>query len=450
VELKMTKRKFRAAFQVLLAACVTTAAAAAAAASDLDALHASIDKLANQVEPHVIANRRYIHQHPELSNRETETAAYIAEHLRALGLEVHTGIAKTGVVAVLRGGKPGPVVALRSELDALPVVEAGDLPFKSTVRSTFDGQEVGVMHACGHDAHMGILLGVAEVFSQLKAQLHGSVKFIFQPAEEGAPSGEEGGAALMVKEGVLSDDPKPEVIFGLHVWTTFETGQIAWRAGGIMAGADDLKIVVHGRSTHGAMPWNGVDPIVIASQIVLGLQTIASRQVNVTKAPLIITIGRIEGGVRSNIIPDAVTLLGTVRTLDPQIHDEVLERVRRTAENIATASGATAEVTIGADVADPITYNDPALMARMLPTLARVAGAGQLVETTPYTPSEDFSFYQQHIPGIFFFLGVRKPGASMEEYAPNHSPRFKLDESGLKLGVRALANLTVDYQAQAH
>ncbi len=424
-------------------------AAAAVAASDLDALHASIDRLADQVEPHVIANRRYIHQHPELSNRETETAAYIAEHLRALGLEVRTGIAKTGVVAVLHGGKPGPVVALRSELDALPVTEEVDLPFKSTVRSTFNGKEVGVMHACGHDAHMGMLLGVAEVLAQLRPQLHGTVKFIFQPAEEGAPSGEEGGAALMVKEGVLSDEPKPEVIFGLHAWTIFEAGQIAWRAGGIMAGADDLKIVVRGRSTHGAMPWNGVDPIVVASQIVLGLQTIASRQVNVTKAPVIVTIGTIDGGVRSNIIPDAVTMLGTVRTLDPQMHDDVLERVRRTAEGIAAASGATAEVTIGAEVADPITYNDPALMTRMLPTLARVAGSGGLVETTPFTPSEDFSIYQRHIPGIFFFLGVRRPGASMEEYAPNHSPRFKVDESGLKLGVRALANLTVDYQAQA-
>ncbi|HEX9473480.1 MAG TPA: amidohydrolase [Steroidobacteraceae bacterium] len=442
----MTKGRFRAVFQLVLLGCVV---AATDAASDLDALHASIDRLADQVEPHVIANRRYIHQHPELSNRETETAAYIAERLRALGLEVHTGIAKTGVVAVLRGGKPGPVVALRSELDALPVTEEVDLPFKSTVRSTFNGKEVGVMHACGHDAHMGMLLGVAEIFSQLRPQLHGTVKFIFQPAEEGAPSGEEGGAALMVKEGVLSDEPKPEVIFGLHAWTTFEAGQIAWRAGGIMAGADDLKIVVRGRSTHGAMPWNGVDPIVVASQIVLGLQTIASRQVNVTKAPVIVTIGTIDGGVRSNIIPDAVTMLGTVRTLDPQMHDDVLERVRRTAEGIAAASGATAEVTIGADVADPITYNDPAFMARMLPTLARVAGAAQLVETTPFTPSEDFSIYQQHIPGIFFFLGVRKPGASMVEYAPNHSPRFRIDESALKLGVRALANLTVDYQAQA-
>src|SRR5260221_13452208 len=283
----MIKRAVRAGFQVVLMGGL---AAAAVAASDLDALHASIDRLADQVEPHVIANRRYIHQHPELSNRETETAAYIAEHLRALGLEARTGIAKTGVVAVLPGGKPGPAGAGRSELDGLPVTEEVDLPFKSTVRSTFNGKEVGVMHACGHDAHMGMLLGVAEIFSKLRPQLHGTVKFIFQPAEEGAPSGEEGGAALMVKEGVLSDEPKPEVIFGLHAWTVFEAGQIAWRSGGLMAGADDLRIVVHGHSTHGAMPWNGVDPIVVAAQIVLGLQTIGSRQMDVTKAPLIITI----------------------------------------------------------------------------------------------------------------------------------------------------------------
>jgi amidohydrolase len=318
--------------------------AAAAATDELQALHLSIDKLAAQVEPHVIANRRYLHQHPELSNRETETAAYVAEHLRALGLEVQTGVARTGVVAVLRGGKPGPVVALRSELDALPVAEEVDLPFKSTVRSTYDGKDVGVMHACGHDAHMGILLGVAEVLAKLAPQLHGTVKFIFQPAEEGAPSGEAGGASLMIKEGVLRDDPKPEVIFALHVLSPFDVGKIAWRAGGIMAAVDDLKIVVQGRSTHGALPWLGIDPIVVASQIVLGLQTITSRQMELTKAPLVITIGKIDGGVRSNIIPDTVTLVGTVRTLDPTMRTEALERVRRTAQDIAAASGATAEV----------------------------------------------------------------------------------------------------------
>ena len=434
---------------VLIGGLATSAATLAANAGDLDAEHRTIDSLAEQVEQHVIANRRYIHQHPELSNRETETAAYIGAHLRALGIEVQTGVAKTGVIGLLRGGLPGAVVALRSELDALPVTEEVAVPFKSTVRSSYDGKDVGVMHACGHDAHMAILLGVAEVFSKMKPQLHGTVKFIFQPAEEGAPAGEEGGAALMVKQGVLSNDPRPEAIFGLHVLSQFETGQIAYRAGGIMAGADDLKIVVHGRQTHGAMPWNGVDPVVVAAQIVMALQTITSRQMDITKAPLIVTIGKIDGGVRSNIIPDTVTMVGTIRTLDPTMHTEVLARVRRTAENIAAASGATAEVQIGADVAYPVTYNDPALMARMRPTLARVAGAGA-IETAPLTVSEDFSFYQQKIPGLFVFLGIRPPGASMDEYAANHSPRFKIDERALRLGVRTLANLTVDYQALAH
>lgn len=342
------------------------------------------------------------------------------------------------------------MVALRSEMDALPNVEEVDLPFRSTVRSTYDGKEVGVMHACGHDAHMGIVLGVAEIFAQLRPQLHGTVKFIFQPAEEGVPAGEQGGAALMVKEGVLSNDPRPEAIFALHVLTLFETGQVAYRAGGIMAGVDDLKIVVHGHSTHGALPWSGVDPIVVAAQIVLGLQTIVSRQEDLTRAPLVVTIGKIEGGVRSNIIPDAVTLTGTLRTLDPAVRLDVQERVKRTAQNIAAASGASADVTIGTDVAYPVTFNDPALTARMVPTLMRVVGAGQLVETQPQTVAEDFSFYQQKIPGFYVFLGVRRPGASLDEYAPNHSPRFKVDESGLQLGVRVLANLVVDYQAMAH
>ena len=421
-----------------------------ASATDLDAMHRDIDRLADQVEPHVIANRRYLHQHPELSNRETQTAAYIAEHLRALGLEVQTGVAHTGVVGVLRGAKPGPVVALRSELDALPNTEEVDLPFKSTVRATYNGKEVGVMHACGHDAHMGILLGVAEVLAKLRPQLHGTVKFIFQPAEEGAPAGEQGGAELMVKEGVLDQAPKPQAIFGLHVLSQYEVGTIAYRAGGVMASADDLRIVVRGHSTHGALPWSGIDPIVVASQIVLGLQTIVSRQADLSKAPVVITIGRIEGGVRYNIIPDAVTLVGTVRTLDPQVRADIGDRIKRTAENIAAASGASAEVTMGSEVSYPVTNNDPALTALMRPTAERVAGTGHLIEGNVQTISEDFSFYQQRIPGVFVFLGIRKPGASMDEYAPNHSPRFKIDESGLKLGVRLLANLTVDYQALAH
>jgi len=302
------------------------------------------------------------------------------------------------------------------------------------------------MHACGHDAHMGILLGVAHIFVQMKDQLPGTVKLIFQPAEEGTPKGEEGGAALMVKEGVLSSEPKPEVIFGLHVLTMFETGQLAYRSGGAMASADDFTLVVHGKSSHGAMPWNSIDPIVIASQIVLGLQTIASRQMDLTKAPVVVTVGKFDSGVRNNIIPDSATLKGTLRALDEGMRQQLHADVQRTASNIAAASGATVDLDIGGESAYPVTYNDPRLTARMLPTLKRVAGAG-LVESPPVMGAEDFSFFQQQIPGLYVFVGVRKPGASLEEYAPNHSPRFRIDESGLKLAVRTLANLTVDYMA---
>jgi len=431
---------------LLLACAGVMVSAAAQAQTDVSALHAQIDHLADVVEPEVIANRRYLHQRPELSNREFETGKFLVKQLKAMGYEVQSGVAHTGVVAVLRGGKPGPVVALRSDMDALPVAEEVDLPFKSTVRSTYDGKDVGVMHACGHDAHMGILLGVAHIFAQMKEQLPGTVKLIFQPAEEGTPKGEEGGAKLMVQEGVLTSDPKPEVIFGLHVLTKFETGQLAYRAGAIWASADDFTLVVHGKQTHGAMPWNGIDPIVIASQIVMGLQTITSRQMDLTKAPVVVTVGKFDSGVRNNIIPDTAALKGTLRALDEGMRQQLHDDVRRTASNIAAASGATVDVDIGQESAYPVTYNDPKLTARMLPTLKRVGGDG-LLETSPLMGAEDFSFFQQQIPGLYVFIGVRKPGASLDEYAPNHSPRFKIDESGLKLAVRTLANLTVDYMA---
>jgi len=412
------------------------------------ALHAQIDQLADAVEPEVISSRRYLHQHPELSNREFETGKYLEKQLKALGYEVQSGIAHTGVVAVLRGGRPGPVVALRSDMDALPVTEQVELPFKSKVRSTFDGKDVGVMHACGHDAHMGILLGVARIFAQLKEQLPGTVKLIFQPAEEGHPPGEEGGARLMVKEGVLGSEPKPEVIFGLHVFTKFETGQLAWRSGGAMASSDDFELVVHGKQTHGAMPWDGVDPIVIAAQIVNALQTIPSRQMDLTRAPVVVTVGRFDAGVRYNIIPDQALLKGTLRALDEGMRQQLKDDVRRTATNIAAASGATVDLKFDQESDYPVTYNDPQLTVRMLPTLRRVGGAG-LVESPVIMGAEDFSFFQQQIPGLYVFIGVRKPGASLEEYAPNHSPRFKVDESGLKLGVRTLANLALDYMMGA-
>ena len=426
---------------VLLFGCFSSLARA----DDLARLRAEIDRLSDGVESEVIANRRYLHERPELSNREVETGKFIAQKLRELGYEVQTGVAHNGVVAVLRGGRPGPVMALRSDMDALPVAEEVNLSFASKVKSVYDGKDVGVMHACGHDAHMGILLGAASVFSQIKDRLPGTVKLIFQPAEEGTPKGEEGGAKLMVKEGVLTSAPKPEVIFGLHVLTEFETGTIATRSGGLMASADDVSITVHGKQTHGAIPWNGIDPIVVASQIVLGLQTIVSRQINITRAPAIVTIGKFDGGVRSNIIPESVTLKGTLRALEPADREQIRVAVTRMATNIAVASGATAEVEIGGETAYPVTYNDPALTAKMLPTLARVAGKGKLLNPPPATVSEDFSFFQQKIPGLFVFLGVRTPGGSLDEFAPNHSPRFKVDESGLKLGVRALVNLVVDY-----
>ena len=419
----------------------------AAKAQDADALHAEIDRLAEKVEPKVIEARRHLHQHPELGNREFETAKYVAKRLKDLGLSVQTGVAHTGVVAVLKGGLPGPVIAIRADMDALPVAEEVDLPFASKVKATFDGKDVGVMHACGHDAHTSTLLGVAEVLSQMQPRLKGTVKFIFQPAEEGAPHGEEGGAQLMLKEGVFTTAPIPEVVFGSHVFAQWNVGTIAWKSGGAMASGDDLQIIVRGKQTHGAAPWQGIDPIVIASQIVMGLQTVASRQMNVAKEPVIVTIGKFDGGVRSNIIPDSVTMKGTLRTLDPDMRKEIAERVRRTAVNIAEASGATAEVIIGGEIAYPVTYNDPALTERILPTLKRVAGEGKLVQAEAVLGSEDFSYFAQQVPGYFVFLGARPVGEAPELFAANHSPRFHIDEQVLKLGVRTLANMVVDYAA---
>ncbi len=407
-------------------------------------LSAQIDRLADQAEPAVIKHRRHFHEHPELSNREFETAKYVAAELKRLGIEVQTGVARTGVVGVLRGGRPGPVVALRADMDALPVTEETDLPFRSKAKATYDGKEVGVMHACGHDAHTGMLLGAAQVIAALKDQWPGTMKFIFQPAEESPPLGEEGGAALMVKEGVLKRDPKPEVIFGQHVMTTWAAGEVLYRAGALFASAEDLEITVEGKGAHGASPWMGVDPIVVASQIVLALQTIPSRQMNVTKAPVIVTIGKIEGGTRNNIIPDTVSMKGTLRALDPEMRLQLRERVRRTAENIAEAAGARVKVEFGRHNSYPVTANDAKLTARMLPTLQRVAGA-RLVEVQPILGGEDFSFFAQEIPGLYVFLGGRPPKEKADGYPSNHSPRFRIDESMLKLGVRTMAHLAADY-----
>ena len=408
-------------------------------------LAAEIDRRTDQIESKVVAWRRDLHEHPELGNREVRTAKVIAGHLTSLGIDVRTGVAHTGVVGTLRGGRPGPVVALRADIDALPVVEEVDLPFASKVRTTYNGRDVGVMHACGHDIHTAVLMGVAEILAGLRQELPGTVKFLFQPAEEGAPAGEEGGAGLMIKEGAL-EDPRPEAIFGLHVFP-FPVGQIRYRSGAAMASSDSLKIVVRGRQTHGALPWAGVDPIVAASQIVLGLQAITSRQTDLTLSPAVITIGSIHGGVRSNIVPDTVEMEGTIRAFDSKIQDDIHQRVRQTATMIARSTGAEAEVSI--ERGNPVTYNDPKLTERMIPTLKRVAGEAAVAATPPTTTAEDFSLYQKQIPGLYFFLGITPKDTEPAQAAPNHSPRFFADEGALKVGIRALANLAVDYLMQS-
>jgi amidohydrolase len=404
-------------------------------------LAGEIDRLTQEITPQVVAWRRDFHQHPELGNRETRTAKVIADELRRLGYEVTTGVAHTGVVGVLRGGRPGPVVALRSDMDGLPVTEEVDLPFKSTVKTTWNGQQVGVMHACGHDNHMAMLLGAATVFARMKDRLPGTVKLIFQPAEEGPPPGEEGGAELMIKEGVL-DNPKVDAIFGLHVFP-LHAGRIDYRAGPLMASADSFTIRITGRQTHGAVPWGGVDPIVIGAQVVMSLQTIVSRTVNITEAPAVVTIGAFNGGNRFNIVPETVELAGTVRAFDERVRKDIHRRINDIATKTAEAAGGKAEITYG--IGYPVTINDPALTEKMAPTLRRVAGADN-VRVGPLTgTAEDFSFFQQKVPGLFFFLGVTPLDRDPATVPQNHSPLFYADESALPVGVRALANLALDY-----
>ncbi len=391
--------------------------------------------------PNVVAWRRDFHEHPELGNREFRTAGIIAAHLRELGMEVQTEVAHTGVVGVLRGGD-GPVVALRADMDALPVTELVDLPFASKAVGEYQGREVGVMHACGHDNHVAILMGVAEVLAGLGEDLPGTVKFIFQPAEEGTPDQSVGGAQLMMQEGAF-DAPTPDAVFGLHVFP-YPVGVIATRPGGLMASSDFFRITVKGKQTHGAVPWAGVDPIVTASQIVMALQTIASRQLDATLTPSIVTVGKIEGGVRNNIIPESVEMVGTIRTFDAQTRLDIHERVRRTATQVAAAAGATAEVEI--DLGYGVTRNDPALYRQMAPTLRAVAG-DKFVEAQQTTTAEDFSYFANAAPGLFLFLGVAPEDPSL--VYPNHSPRFYADERALPVGVRALTALTLDYM-RAH
>ena len=409
----------------------------------LEQIRSSIDARSKAIESKMLTWRRDFHQNPELGNREVRTGKIVAEHLKKLGLEVKSGVAYTGVVAVLKGGKPGPVVALRADMDALPVTEQVNVPFASKARSTYNGQEVGVMHACGHDAHTAMLMAVAEILSEMKSELRGTVKFIFQPAEEGAPEGEEGGAELMIKQGAL-ENPTPDVIFGLHVFAGVETGKITFRPGPTMAAVDFLKIVIKGRQTHGAKPWAGIDPIVVSSQVVMGLQTIESRQVDVTKEPSIITVGTMHGGVRNNIIPDSVEMTGTIRSYDDGMQEQMHTRIKQTSEYIAKASGASADVSIRKQY--PATVNDDKLTALMSPTLQRVAGSENVSTAQKQTGAEDFSFYQKKIPGMFFFLGIT-PKENLAMAAANHSPQFYVDEQGLIVGVRALVNLVFDYSA---
>ena len=424
-----------------LAATHASAPAGRTAARASRPYDAEIARRAAEVNADVIAWRRDFHQNPELSNREFRTSKIVAEKLAAMGLEVKTGVAKTGVVALLRGAKPGPVVALRADMDALPVTEEVDLPFASKARGTYNGQEVGVMHACGHDTHTAMLLGAARVLTAMKSQLRGTVKLIFQPCEEGAPNGETGGASVMVEEGVLRD-PKPGAIFGMHVTNT-DFGTLSYRPEGELAASDRLRIVVRGVQTHGGRPWEGIDPIVVGSQIVLGLQTIVSRQSDITLAPVVLSIGSIHGGVRNNIIPDSLVMEGTLRTYDSAMRDSIVRRIHRTAEDIAASAGARARVEILDS--NPVTWNDPALTARMAPSLARVVGPKAVRVVRPRTYSEDFAYYSRQIPGFYVFLGVNPPATAEEGSAPNHSPRFFVDESALVLGVRTWCTLALDY-----
>jgi amidohydrolase len=401
-----------------------------------------IDQRAEVLEDQVIEWRRHFHEHPELSNRETETAAYIAERLRALNIDVETGVAHTGVVGVLKGGQPGPVVGLRADMDALPVKERVDVPFASTATGTYNGETVPVMHACGHDTHMAMLLGAATILSEMRDELPGTVKFLFQPAEEGAPEGEEGGADLMIKEGALQN-PNVDVVFGLHINSQTEVGTIKYRPGPIMAASDVFRITVNGKQTHGSTPWTGVDPIVTAAQIINGLQTVVSRQAELTNEAAVVSVGKIEGGVRNNIIPEQARMVGTIRTLDTGMQDKVHADIRRTATNIAESMGAAADVEINRGY--PVTDNDPELTAQMAPTLERVAGAENVEVINPITGAEDFSYFQHEVPGLYFFVGGMPKGMDPAAAAPHHTPDFYIDESGMQLGVRALTALTVDY-----
>jgi len=432
-------RKLLIVFAGILLFTVYATAQTTAKKSDL---RAQIDQAADKIASKTIAWRRDFHEHPELGNREFRTAKIIADHLRSLGMEVKEGVGKTGVVGILHGSRPGPVIGLRADMDALPIVERTPVPFASKVKSQYNGQEVGVMHACGHDSHVAILMSVAEVLAGLKNELKGTVKFIFQPAEEGPPAGEAGGADLMIKEGVL-DNPKVDVMFGLHINSATEVGKIKYRSGGAMAASDWFTIRVKGKGSHGSQPWAGIDPVVVSAQIIQGLQTIISRQTELTKDAAVISVCVIKGGLRPNIIPEEVEMGGTIRTLDTAMQRDIHERISRTVTKIAESSGASAEVHIESKTL--ITYNDPGLVKQMLPSLQKTAGDQQVIWMDAVTGSEDFSYFGAKVPSFFFFLGGMKTGQDPATAFPHHTPDFYIDESGFKLGVKAFCNLVFDY-----
>ena len=412
--------------------------------SDSSIVTKKYEKESENLLKKVTAWRHHLHEYPELSNREFKTAEYIEKHLRNLGLEVETGIAKTGIVAYLKGTKPGPLVALRADMDALPVVEKTGLPYASTQRSTYNGLDVGVMHACGHDAHMAILMGVAEFFAKNRNKIPGSIMFIFQPAEEGPPVGEDGGARLMLKEGIF-EKRKPDVVFGLHV-NPAPHGVIAYREGPTMAAADSWKVIVKGKQAHGSAPWAGIDPIMISSQIVNSFNTIVSRKLDIRNLPAVVSVGSVHGGVRSNIIPDEVIIEGTIRTYDPKMRDTIIKEMTTLAESTARMNGGSAEVIIPNGNNYPVTINDEALTARVIPVLEKVVASKEyLVRTDRSTGAEDFSYYAQQVPGFFFFLGVTEQGKDWTKVAGNHSPYFVVSDPSLELGVKAFVHLTAGY-----
>ena len=404
----------------------------------------SITSLSNSLSEQVIVWRRDFHQNPELSNREFRTAAIVAEHLQSLGMEVQTGVAHTGVVGTLKGGKPGPVVLLRADMDGLPVPERNDLPFKSVARGEYNGEDVPVMHACGHDTHVAILMAVAEILAELKDDMPGTVKFLFQPAEEGAPKGEQGGAEMMVAEGVLQN-PAVDAAFALHVSASQAAGHIGFASGPRYASVDDFKITVHGVQAHGASPWMGIDTVVVSAQIINALQTIVSRNLELTEQPAIVTVGSIHGGLRSNIIPETVEMVGTIRALDTEMRKLIHQRVRAIAEGVAQSMGATVEVEIPYSTSYPVTHNDPELTVEMLPILEAVAGPDGVEEQKPITGAEDFSYIANEVPGFYISLGGKPPGIPAEGVAAHHTPDFYIDESGFDVGVQAMAAMAWKY-----